>query len=66
MSERELEKKCSCGASKEIDEYLGDTICESEDELEDVTVPGDAEYEVRHPEDSEEDDRYKDYLKYVK
>lgn len=63
MSERELEKKYSCGEGKEIDEYLGDTICESEDELEDVAVPGDAEYDVRHLEDLEEDDRYKEYLK---
>jgi len=54
----ELEKRNPCGDGKVIDDYLSGTICELEEETEDVTVPGDSDYVVHEPEEEETDDRY--------
>ncbi|WP_027399328.1 hypothetical protein [Anaerovorax odorimutans] len=66
MTEKELNtKKCSCGDGKEIDEYLNCTICEPAKEEEDVTVPGDADYEVsveEKPKKDPEEEGAKHYL----
>lgn len=58
MLEKDLElknNKCSCGNGKEIDEYLGCTICEEEKDLEDVTIPEDESYEVSEEEEAKKD-----------
>lgn len=62
MSMEQAEKRNFCQDGKEIDEYLAGTICEFEEEIEDITIPGDSDYDVHEPEEPETDDRYKDYL----
>jgi len=55
MTEAEL-KKNPCGDDKEIDEYLGGTICEvvhPDEELNDIEAPADDEYEVEEKEEPE-------------
>ena len=37
MTEKELKKDNPCGTGKVADEYLDGTICEPEEEVEDVT-----------------------------
>ncbi|MGI6732186.1 MAG: hypothetical protein ACOX5F_09920 [Anaerovoracaceae bacterium] len=62
MTEKELKKDNPCGTGKVIDEYLDGTICEPEEEVEDVTSPGESNFKVHEKEEPETDDRYKDYL----
>lgn len=61
MMEQELEK-CGCKDGKEIDEYLACTICQADEEVEDVTVPDETIFEVDEPEEPKADERYKDFL----
>lgn len=62
MSEKNLEKANPCGTGKVIDDYLEGTICELEEDVEDVTVPGNSEYDAHGKEEPETDDSYKDFL----
>jgi len=50
------ERKNPCGDGKEIDEYLDGTICEivpGEEELSDIEVPDDDEFDVDVEEEAE-------------
>lgn len=57
----ELERRNPCGENKEIDEYLGGTICEireDEEDINDIASPGDEKFDVDDPDEPEtiEDD----------
>lgn len=61
---KEIKKRNFCEEGKDIDEYLKGTLCEAEDEIENIPTPEDADYEVNTPKDEkeEDDDRYEGFL----
>lgn len=46
MLETEAERKYQTNASNKLDDYLGEAVCDVQNEFEDETVPSDAEYEI--------------------
>lgn len=46
MFEKELDKKYQPVMNEKLDDYLGHTICDVQDEIDDVTVPNTHEYNI--------------------